>query len=59
MFSYRDMSFCKEADQCKNKDTCYRYFSPEEAQKAHAWMNKPPVSFSSFAEYCDKYEPIK
>jgi hypothetical protein len=53
------MSFCKEADQCKNKDTCYRYFSPEEAQKAHAWMKNPPVSFSSFAEYCDKYEPIK
>lgn len=57
MMCYKDMTFCMDAEHCANKTNCYRYFSPEEEQKANAWMENPPVAFSNYADECPKYVP--
>ena len=56
MICYRDMTFCMDAPYCKNRDTCHKYFSPEEKKRAESWMKDPPVAFSNYADTCKSFE---
>ncbi len=38
--SYKDKTFCSNADNCAKRKTCHRWFSPEEAEKALKWWGK-------------------
>lgn len=59
MITYRDMAFCADAEQCKNKTDCHRWFSPVEQVKAEEWMKDAPVAFMQFKNRCDKWEEQK
>lgn len=61
MISYRGMTFCTDAEQCANRETCSRWFSPDEQEKARKWWkgDDAPVSEASFKETCDKWELMK
>lgn len=59
MMSYRDMTFCSDAEQCYNHDVCRYWFSPKEKEKAIQWWgtDNPPVAFSSLKDSCGVFEP--
>ena len=55
MLSYKDMTYCIDADHCNNKN-CHRRLIEEdiqEAQKIGLW-----IAHSSFMLSCKVYEPV-
>jgi hypothetical protein len=56
MITFKDRTFCDDADKCLNRSNCYRYFNEVLKQQAHKWMNNPPVSFASFKYTCERYK---
>jgi hypothetical protein len=63
--SYKDMTFCVAADNCKTalQGQCFRYFSADEEAKAMKWasssgMEYPLVAWSDFSKSCTYYQPV-
>ena len=56
MISYRDMSFCDDADSCPVREGCPRYFSEAEKEKAVKWWGDEgvPVAFMPMAHKCER-----
>lgn len=61
MMCFRDMTFCHDAEECKNHKECPRWLSPELKMKAIKWWGGVdyPVAFSSFKSECPKFEEMK
>lgn len=60
MICFRDMTYCADAEQCKNKEGCFRWFSPKEQAAADKWWGKEgaPIALSEFKGRCAKWESI-
>lgn len=66
MLCYRDMSFCSAAPQCKNAESCHRYFDRHTRAKADLWAISmgmfhgdepaPLVAYVDFSKSCPSYE---
>lgn len=61
MICFMDMAFCDNAEDCKNRVGCARWFSPEQREAAKKWWggDHAPVCFMNFIDDCDKWEPVK
>ena len=61
MICYRDTTFCSDAEQCANKETCSRWLNKEERAKAIKWWSSEdvPVMFQSFKSTCDDFAEVK
>lgn len=58
MICFKDMTFCADADHCKNRDTCARNFDAKQKEESVKWWGgaDAPIAFSHFAEVCKSYE---
>ena len=70
MISYRDMTFCSAAPQCKNSVGCYRHFDKLNRAKADVWAIQmgmvddegnpaPLVAYSDFSPRCESYAQVQ
>jgi hypothetical protein len=57
MICFRDMSFCSDADRCKNREGCLFHFSDEQKRGARMWWGSDdaPVAFMSMANDCEMF----
>ena len=55
MLSYKDMTYCIDANQCNNKD-CHRRLIDEDIQAAK--KIGLCIAQSSFKPFCPSYEPV-
>lgn len=60
MVGYMDMTFCSDAEQCKNKETCHRWLSPELQKNAEEWWGNShyPVAYSPYKNTCEKWSKV-
>lgn len=60
MMCFRDMAFCSNAEQCMNKGSCLRWFSPSQEAEAKQWWGSDgaPVAFMEFKDCCDNWEEV-
>ena len=60
MMSYKDMTFCTDAEYCANHNDCPRYLSPKDIEEGLKWWGDGdfPISYSSFKDTCKEYVPL-
>ena len=63
--TYKDMTFCVAADNCKTalQGNCHRYFDDDHKANATLWaksfgMEHPRVAWSDYSKSCDGYIPV-
>lgn len=53
---YKDMTFCKYYETCKDGKKCHKALTPEVRKKAREWWGKETAPISVFAEKPECYK---